>query len=60
MQAISQRVAELTSWLAQNAPHCETAQKHLDEATAERAYWHYGYLSALRDVVSMINGRSTE
>lgn len=55
MRAISQRLAEMTDWLAQNASYCETAQKHLDDGTAERAYWHYGYLCALRDVVSMIS-----
>jgi hypothetical protein len=55
MQAISDKVAGLTQWLAENAPQCEMAQKHLDEGSVEQAYWHYGYLCALRDVVSAIN-----
>jgi hypothetical protein len=60
MQALSRRVAELTRWLAENAPACETAQKHLDQGTVEQAYWHYGYLCALRDVESMMTRRSAE
>jgi hypothetical protein len=60
IQATSQRVADLASWLAQNASYCEIEQKHLNEGAVEQAYWHYGYLSALRDVVSMLSRRSAE
>ena len=60
MQAISQRIVELTRWLAERAPYCETVQRHLDESSAERAYWHYGYLCALRDLVSMIDRSTAE
>ncbi len=28
-------------------------QRHLDEGTVERAYWHYGYMVALRDVLRL-------
>lgn len=59
MRAISDKVAGLTRWLAENASYCETTQKHLDEGTVEQAYWHYGYLCALRDVALMIERRST-
>lgn len=54
MQAMSQRVDELTRWLADKAPYCTSTQKHLDEGSVEQAYWHYGYLCALRDIQSMI------
>ena len=27
-------------------------QRHLDEGSAERAYWHAGYAQALRDVLA--------
>ena len=60
MRAISDKIAGLTGWLAENASNCETVQKHLAEGSPERAYWHYGYLCALRDVVAMIDRRSTE
>ena len=32
------------------------AQKHLDEGSAERAYWHAGYASALTDILNMHSG----
>ena len=41
---------EVKEWVALNAPECRVEQKHLDAGTAERAYWHHGYLSALQDV----------
>jgi hypothetical protein len=28
-------------------------QRHLDPGTIERAYWHHGYLAALRDVLAL-------
>lgn len=31
-------------------------QRHLDTGTDERAYWHHGYASALKDVLRMIQG----
>ncbi len=60
MQALSNRVDELTRWLADRAPYCDAEQKHLDDGSVEQAYWHYGYVCALRDVLSMINRRSTQ
>jgi hypothetical protein len=60
MHAISEKIAALTRWLAENASSCETAQKHLDQGTVEQAYWHYGYLCALRDLMSMVDRPSTE
>ena len=29
-------------------------RKYLDEESPERAYWHYGYLVALRDVSRLL------
>jgi hypothetical protein len=60
MQALSERVAELKRWLAENGSYCESAQKHLDNGTVEQAYWHYGYLCALQDVVKAIHVTSIE
>lgn len=57
-ETVGERITELTAWLAENAPECPEDQKHLDEGSAERAYWHYGYLIALRDVLNLIEGRS--
>ena len=52
-QTSARRIADLTEWLRENAPYIVDAQKHLDEGTTERAYWHYGYLSALRDLQAL-------
>ncbi len=47
-------------WLAENAPYATADQRHLDANTPERAYWHYGYMTALRDVVRMVRGQSID
>ncbi len=50
------RRSELLKWLSENAPYVAADQKHLDENTPERAYWHHGYLSALTDVATLSPG----
>lgn len=47
------RADGLEKWLRENAPTCSEEQKHLDQGSAERAYWHHGYLSALRDILKL-------
>ena len=44
----------IRTWLDEEAPYTAHDQKHLDEATPERVYWHYGYQSALADVIEML------
>lgn len=51
---IEDRARVLSEWLRKNAPECYTEQKHLEEGSQERVYWHYGYLAALRDVVRLL------
>jgi hypothetical protein len=58
-QAIDERIDGLTDWLADNCPYCTHEQAHLDAGTRERAYWHYGYLTALRDLRDLRAGRRT-
>ena len=48
---IQKRADDLREWLQKNAPAALTEQKHLDDGTQERVYWHYGYMVALRDVL---------
>jgi hypothetical protein len=55
-QAIEDRINSLTEWLAENAPEC-AEQTHLDEGSPERAYWHHGYLIALRDLQALLRGQ---
>lgn len=60
IQAIFDKAEALARWLAENARSCETAQKHLDPGTLEQAYWHYGYLCALKDMLALVDSESTE
>ena len=60
IQAISDKAKALRRWLAENAPGLESSQKHLDARTMEQAYWHYGYLCALNDILSLVHSESTE
>lgn len=56
MEMIQKRIEGLERWLAYNAPESIDDQRHLDEGTAERAYWHYGYICALRDIKESSEG----
>lgn len=53
------RAEELKCWLLANAPECFRNQEHLNEGSAERVYWHYGYLSALQDVLRLLAEANT-
>jgi hypothetical protein len=52
-EALQLRHDEISKWLGHNAPYVVADQKHLDENTPERAYWHYGYKAALSDVLAL-------
>lgn len=43
------RMNQIRNWLDTSASQWSAGQRHLDEGTAERAYWHMGYLAALND-----------
>jgi len=60
IEAISQKADALALWLAEHAPYCEASQKHLDQGTVEQAYWHYGYVCAIRDILAIVDAESTE
>jgi hypothetical protein len=53
---MDRRIAGLAEWLQKNAPEINQ-QRHLDDGSRERAYWHYGYLVALRDLRDLLRGR---
>ena len=55
---IENRCRELSEWISHRAPQCLTEQKHLQEGSQERGYWAHGYLSALRDVVTLFSRES--
>jgi len=48
---IEKRLAEVTTWLRRNATfHPDSDQMD----SVERAYWHFGYLSALQDMRAIL------
>lgn len=51
-EAANKRATGIRTWLEDNASHVFADQKHLDADSEARAYWHYGYLAALRDVLA--------
>ena len=52
---VDRRISALTEWLRDNASRCGEEQRHLDAGSREQAYWHYGYLVALRDLRDLIS-----
>lgn len=56
-EAVEVRLAELLDWLRENAPEISDEQKHLDAESAERAYFHFGYATALRDIKNCLPTR---
>lgn len=54
LKMIEHRANGLTDWLRDNAPYCAADQYHLDEGKPERAYWHYGYMVACKDILRLL------
>lgn len=55
------RVNAQQDWLRTHDPKVFEEQKHADPLpSSERSYWHYGYMVALRDVISMIEQEEME
>jgi hypothetical protein len=57
-EKLKTRADGLQDWLNQECPECFSDQKHLHQGTTERAYWHYGYLCAVRDILRLFFYRS--
>ena len=47
---LDDRIKGLKDWLIEQDPNCFKEQKHLDEGSPERIYWHYGELMTLIDL----------
>lgn len=56
---LERRQRDLLEWLADNAPLCQSEQRHLDGGTDEQAYWHFGYLIAIKDMLALLGSAST-
>ena len=53
-ERIIQRIAQLGTWLEEEAPYALADQRHLDQHTPEQAYWHLGYHRGLSDMLSFL------
>lgn len=51
---LEERSAAIKNWLRGEAPQCVAEQRHLEEGSQERVYWHYGYLAAIQDVMRLL------
>lgn len=56
---IERRRDDLVEWLQRYAARDIEDQRHLDEGSSEQAYWHYGYLKAIEDVLALLGNAST-
>ena len=56
-QTLNDEIAALTEWIEVNGPYCMEERAHMKPGSRERAYWHYGYLVALRDTLAMLTKR---
>jgi hypothetical protein len=57
LEKIWERRDGTLEWLEENHPEVFKEQKHLDDGSVERAYWHYGYAVALTDMKKLIESR---
>jgi hypothetical protein len=56
---LEKRAGDLTEWLDSEAPYVEADQRHLNDETIERAYWHYGYLIAVNDILRLLKAKAS-
>ena len=54
--SMERRIEAQGKWLHEHAPECFEEQRHTDEGTQERIYWHYGYRAALIDILAQLPG----
>jgi len=52
--SLQKRIDGIEAWLSEIGSSCQIEQRHCEEGTVERAYWHYGYMVALRDALDLL------
>jgi hypothetical protein len=48
---LQKRADGIDKWLHEIGSRCKSEQRHCDDGTVEREYWHYGYMMAIKDVL---------
>lgn len=56
--SLQKRADAIDAWLSEIGSSCKVDQRHCEEGTVERAYWHYGYMVALRDALDLLRRNS--
>jgi hypothetical protein len=56
LSGLEKRIRETRDWLKKEAPECFSEQKHTEEGTQERIYWHHGYMMGLKDALRFLTG----
>ncbi len=56
--SLQKRIPGLNAWLETTGIDCKNEQRHCEDGTVERVYWHYGYMVALRDALNLIKQNS--
>lgn len=51
MERLRQRRDAQHAWLHERHPEVFREQRHCDDGSAERAYWHFGSMAALSDII---------
>jgi hypothetical protein len=54
IKLLRERAAHVSEWLQKENPLCFSEHRHLTVGSPERAYWHFGYLSALNDIYELL------
>ena len=54
LRKLKNRRDDLRAELRKTNPEIFDEQKHTDSGTAEKAYWHFGYMMALDDVLRLL------
>ena len=54
VRKISEKADQLADSICKDSWECVSEQRHLSEGSRERAYWRYGYMVALRDVLRFL------
>ena len=55
INVMKHRLSSHKQWLLDDHPEVFEEQKHTDEGTPERAYWHAGYCAALVDALGWLD-----
>ena len=50
-EEVRERADELAEWISESSADLVGEQRQLQVGSREHAYWHYGYMVALRDIL---------